>query len=63
MESGKEEDVQNASNFTWLCLIILLLVAMGNQWQRYVISYANAIGTKNDDPKTEILTAYPELKD
>jgi MFS family permease len=36
---------------------------MGNQWQRFLISYANGVGSKENDPKYEILTSYPELKD
>jgi MFS family permease len=36
-------------------------MAMCNQWQRYLIGYAKAIGTKKNDPVFEISTAYPNF--
>jgi hypothetical protein len=37
-------------------------MAMCNQWQRYLIGYAKAIGDKKHDAKFEIETAYPDLE-
>ena len=40
---------------------MILLIALGNQWQRYVISYANGQLTTLNDPKIEIATDYKEF--
>jgi hypothetical protein len=60
-EEANIEENQSASRYTWGCLLVLLLISMGNQWQRYLISYANGIGMKKNDAYTEILTSYPQL--
>jgi MFS family permease len=39
---------------------------MGNQWQRYTLAYAygyTGTGDQKGDPKFEIVTTYPDLKD
>ena len=44
----------------WIGLFVIVLIALGNQWQRYVLAYANGEGTKKNDPKIEIATDYKE---
>lgn len=40
--------------------MVIVSIALGNQWQRYVLAYANGEGTAKNDPKTEIATEYGE---
>ena len=52
--------------YAWVVLIIITIIAMMNQWQRYAIAYANGYrGDAGDwrkgDPKFEIDTEYPEM--
>ena len=44
-------------------LIIILITAVSNQWQRFIIAYANGQCSKSDDPKISICDAYPEFSD
>ena len=42
-------------------LIIILVTAVTNQWQRFIIAYANGQCSKSDDPKISICDAYPDF--
>jgi hypothetical protein len=44
--------------------VIIIAIAIGNQWQRYTLAYTYGFtgdGDKAGDPYYEIKTAYPDL--
>ena len=47
--------------YKWICLCLILFISIGNQWQRYTLSYAYGLGDSQNDPFVEIKSAYPQL--
>ena len=50
--------------YAWFVISLILVMAINNQWQRYMIAYAKGFvgeGDKKGDPKYEISAAYPDL--
>jgi MFS family permease len=51
--------------YAWFCLIVILFISIGNQWQRYTIAYAYGVGKDkayaDDDGTYAIQKSYPEL--
>ena len=61
----EEEVAPKPSFYAWVVLLIITSIAMLNQWQRYVISYANGwkgdVGSwKAGDPKYEISSEFDQ---
>lgn len=44
----------------YLGLFAILLIALGNQWQRYILAYVNAVDDKKYDSKYAIAREYGE---
>ena len=52
------------TTYAWFCLLVIVLISIGNQWQRYTLAYAygyKGSGVEAGDPKFEITSAYPDL--
>lgn len=50
--------------YAWIVLIMVILMSICNQWQRYAIGYVKgfkATGDQIDDPKYEITKEYPDF--
>lgn len=57
-----QEEVAPPTKGAWIALFLLLLISISNQWQRFLIGYANSLCTKKNenDPKISICAAYPK---
>lgn len=56
--------VPKPSIYAWIVLIIVILMSICNQWQRYAIGYVKgykATGDQIGDPKYEITLDYPDF--
>jgi len=64
MSLKHKEEVVKPTKYAWLVLIIIILIAIGNQWQRYTLAYTYGFkgdGARAENPYYEIKTAYPDL--
>ena len=56
---------EKASTQAWLNLMLILLINIGSQWQRFLIAYAAGfegdIALEHDAPEYEIDKEYPML--
>lgn len=63
-DEEEEEEQPKVSRYTWFCLVIIFMIQLGNQWQRFTMSYAfgfNGKDYKDDNPFYELRTAIPEM--
>ena len=53
-----QKEPEKPSFQAWMCLILILLINIGSQWQRFAIAYADGFegdpGLEHDNPEYEI---------
>ena len=61
-----KEEPEKPSMQAWLCLILILLINIGSQWQRFLIAYADGFegdpGIEHDNEAYEIDQEYKDLR-